>query len=336
MQLSICITTKNRKSLLTGTLDFIFHKQNLPVSEFEVIVVNDGQDVLDDLTELFAGKPIRIIPNRGHGVATGRNTGALHAQSEIIIFYDDDILPSPHHFIRHIELQQLHIDWIITANRFYPEHLVRSAEQTPFGRYKIQYEYDWKTGMTKKNRIENNPGLYDTDLLAGFSVSMRKSTFKAIGGFAEDFEYASCEDAEFFNRAVEKQFKLVFDETNICFHNELDNFTLKKWLRRQANGIKGSVVMIFLHPEGKWHPTIYLNEPISSHDSFSRKLQKIRRYALSNWVARHVITSVISICEKIHLPDIFLFKLYNAAWIGETHHSFLQAYKEMFGEKKVE
>lgn len=333
-KLSICITTRNRKSLLTETLDHIFHKQNLPQSDYEVILVNDGGESLEDLIEIFSGFPLRVIMNRGIGVATGRNTGASMAKGDIILFLDSDILPTPDHLVRHLTLHQLHSDWMVTNHRLYPEGLMKKAEKSPFGRYKVQHEYQWEEGINKKIPVENYPGLYFTNLSAGFSFSMRKTTFDAVGGFSELFEYATCEDAEFLYQALKKGFKMVFDEENICYHNEWDNFTLKQWLSRQATGIKGSLVMVHLHPEGKSHATFYLNEPIFMHDSLHLKLRKLRRYALSNIVSRKIIRGAIFLSEKIHAPDAFLFRLYNAAWIGETHHSFLQDYNNLFGNQK--
>lgn len=335
-QLSICITTRNRKSLLTETLDHIFHKQNLPRSDYEVIVVNDGEEDLDDLPTHFKDMPLLIVRNSGSGVAKGRNTGAKRSNAQVLLFYDDDILPSPNHFVRHLALHQSHDNWIVTANRFYSEDLLKLAGKTPFGRYKLQYEYDWKVGIAKKSPVENNPGLYYSDLLAGFSVSMRKTTFDTLGGFSENFEYASCEDSEFFYRAAQIGFFLLFDEANICLHNEVDNFVLKRWLNRQSTGIKGGLVMVSLHPEGRLHPTFYLNAPVHWRDSFHLKLQKLRRYALSNFAARKIFRAAIFLSEKIHAPDAFIFRLYSAAWIGETHHSFLQTYRKMFGKAQSE
>jgi hypothetical protein len=40
--------------------------------------------------------------------------------------------------------------------------------------------------------------------------------------------------------------------------------------------------------------------------------------------------------EKIKLPDSFLFRLYNALWLGATYRSFREAYKEIFKNKKHE
>jgi hypothetical protein len=40
--------------------------------------------------------------------------------------------------------------------------------------------------------------------------------------------------------------------------------------------------------------------------------------------------------EKIKLPDSFLFKFYNALWLGATYREFREAYKEIFKNKKHE
>jgi len=39
--------------------------------------------------------------------------------------------------------------------------------------------------------------------------------------------------------------------------------------------------------------------------------------------------------EKIKLPDSFLFRLYNALWLGATYRGFSESYKEIFKPNKV-
>lgn len=323
--LSVIITTKDRVSLLEHTLKLVKEIPRLNEVVLEIIIVNDGSA---DLTSLASQYQCAIIKNKSHGLAAGRNTGASIAKANYLLFYDDDILPTTSHFMRHLEVQKNNPGSIVTANRFYPSELIKLAEKKPFGRYKLKHEYNWLEGCNLRP-VENNNGLYYSDGAAGFSCCMPKSIWLDLGGFNENFQYAGCEDNEFFYRARQKGYHVIFDETNTCYHNELDNFELKRWLHRQATGIKGAVVITNIHPEGKLHPTYYLNTPISNEDSPEIKRIKKKRTALSRQGNLNMILFLTRLGEAIHLPDKILFRLYNAAWLGTTKKSFMEAYQSI-------
>lgn len=332
-KISILISTKNRKAILQQTLNVIFHHQNLPHKQFEVIVTNDGTEPLDELLTIFPYNNFRILSNKHKpGSAGGRNNGAENAKYELIIFLDDDILVTPLFFKNVIEVHQQYDNIILCGNRFYPEALINIANTYPFGRYKLEHEYQW---LEKESLKPFKNSLFISDGLASFSASLQKTTFEKIGPFNETFEYAGCEDSEFFHRAKKLGIKLLFDEANICYHNELDNFTLHAWLRRQSTGIRSAVVICKLHPEGKEHPTWFTNTPILKNDKGWVKRLKIKKWIFSWWIIMKLLFAAVWILEKLHFPDKILFRLYNALWLGSTYKSFRKAYKEIvLGIKK--
>ncbi len=325
-KISILISTKNRKAILRQTLDVIFHHQNLPHDQFEVIVTNDGTEPLEELLSLFPYPNLKIISNKHKpGLAGGRNNGVENAQYELILFLDDDILISPDFLQNIIKVHSQYPDIILCGNRFYPDELIQIAQKKPFGRYKLAHEYQWLEKSTLELLTDN---LFISQGLAGFSASLTKKNFFKIGPFNEAFEYAGCEDNEFFHRAKKLGYKLIFDEKNICFHNELDNFTLKAWLNRQSTGIRSAVVICSIHPEGKEHPTWYTNTPISKDDDAWVKRLKIKKWILSQWIVMKMLFVLVWLFEKLHIPDKILFRLYNALWLGSTFKSFRKAYKQ--------
>ncbi|NMD01204.1 MAG: glycosyltransferase [Bacteroidales bacterium] len=332
-KISILISTKNRKAILQQTLDVIFHHQNLPHEQFEVIVTNDGTEPLDELLTFFPYPNFKIIPNKHKpGAAGGRNNGVDHAQFELLLFLDDDILVTSTFFYNVIKIHQEYDNVILSGNRFYPEELIKIAKTYPFGRYKLEHEYQW---LEKDSMTLLKDNLFLSNGLATFSASLKKSTYENVGPFNEAFEYAGCEDSEFFHRAKKIGVTLLFDEANTCYHNELDNFSLKAWLKRQSTGIKSAVVMCQLHPEGKNHPTWFTNTPISKQDEAWVKRLKIKKWFLSRWLIMKFLLTIVWVCEKLRLPDKLLFRLYNALWLGSTYKSFRKAYKEIvLGIKK--
>jgi GT2 family glycosyltransferase len=327
-KISVLITTKNRKALLKETLDVIFHHQNLPHQQFEVIVTNDGTESLDDLHMLFPYGNLKVIPNKHKaGPAGGRNNSAENANYELLLFLDDDILVTPDFFINVLKVHNKYDDIILCGNRFYPDKLIKIANSYPFGRYKLKHEYQW---LDDTKLLPFDGSLFLSDGLASFSASLRKSLFYKIGPFNEMFEYAGCEDVEFFHRAKKLGVKLLFDEANICYHNELDNFNLKAWLRRQGNGIRSAVVICMFHPEGKEHPTWYTNTPLLKNDEKWVKRLKIKKWILSCPIVMKILFVLVWFFEKLNVNDKILFRLYNALWLGTTFKSFREAYNKFF------
>ncbi|MFW5674474.1 MAG: glycosyltransferase family 2 protein [Rikenellaceae bacterium MAG02] len=328
MKISILIPTKNRLPILRDTLHNIYFVNKLPKEDFEVIVSNDGDDDLLILNDEFPFDNLKIIQNNHKaGLSGNRNNAIEFSQYEILQFLDDDILITENFLIKVLTVHKKFDNIILCGNRYYPQSLIEIAEKTAFGRYKLKYEYNWLDGLMM-NEIDD--GLYEVNSLAGFSISMKRETFDKVGKFDENFDYAGCEDAEFFYRASQKNVKLLFDEKNICYHNELDNFTLDSWLRRQSTGIRSAVVVCKLHPEGQNHPTWYTNTPIKASDSWNVKLLKLKKIFCSFPLVYDFIHFLAIYGEKIKLPDSFLFKFYNALWLGATYRGFREAYKEIF------
>ena len=113
--LSIVIPTCNRKKSLKAVLDSILEQTKLPK---EVIIVDDGDDFkARDLTKklhkylLDKGIMIEYLRNSGpKSTAICRNIGAMHANGEIILFLDDDII-----------LDKEYIEKILEIYKTYPK-----------------------------------------------------------------------------------------------------------------------------------------------------------------------------------------------------------------------
>src|SRR5512146_58456 len=97
---SVVIPTRQRSAVLRETLESLGRQTE---KYFEVIVVVDGEDAgTRSLAETYkAAFPLRWICVREHkGQASARNAGAAAAESDILIFLDDDTRPVPE-WIRH-------------------------------------------------------------------------------------------------------------------------------------------------------------------------------------------------------------------------------------------
>src|SRR5215467_5815246 len=97
MDVTICIPTFNRCVKLEKAIRAYF-LQDCKSADSEVLIIDDGStDATPELVDrLSLESPILVRyfrqPNRGPAAA--RNTGIREAQGHLILFTDDDIIPS--------------------------------------------------------------------------------------------------------------------------------------------------------------------------------------------------------------------------------------------------
>lgn len=104
MRISVIIPTFQRRDLLRRALDAVF-AQDLPASEFEVIVVIDGSadGTLEMLRELQPSCRLRFLYQENKGQAAAKNAGIRIAEGDLLYFLDDDILVPRNALRRHFE-----------------------------------------------------------------------------------------------------------------------------------------------------------------------------------------------------------------------------------------
>lgn len=94
MSISIVICTWNRASLLQQTLNRLVSVKKPEDVKWEVLVVNNNcTDHTAAIVEEFAERlPIRMAIEPEQGLSAARNRGIQEAQSDLIIWTDDDVL----------------------------------------------------------------------------------------------------------------------------------------------------------------------------------------------------------------------------------------------------
>jgi glycosyltransferase involved in cell wall biosynthesis len=93
---SVIIPTRNRADLLAHCLESLT-QQTLPADEFEVLVIDNGSsDQTPDIVRKYAAKlQLSGFSASEPGLHVGRHIGLRNAQTEILIFADDDIEAQP-------------------------------------------------------------------------------------------------------------------------------------------------------------------------------------------------------------------------------------------------
>jgi glycosyltransferase involved in cell wall biosynthesis len=104
MRISIIICTRNRAASLAKTLAAI-GKVSLPASsECELLVVDnassDDTEAVANAARLENSMPVRYLREPHGGQASARNTGLAAATGDLIVFTDDDVIPSHDWLVR--------------------------------------------------------------------------------------------------------------------------------------------------------------------------------------------------------------------------------------------
>ena len=172
MFVSVVIPTYNRRPILEKCLSALEqqHTVGTPVERFEVVVVDDGSTDgtptwLRQNAARFAH--VRLIEQVHGGPAEGRNRGVQHAQGDVIVFIDSDLVVTPTFLARHAEALQH--SWSRAGDRlcFTYGAVINTAnfEEPTTERHKLR-DLSWAYFATGNVAIDRDvlqrSGLFDT------------------------------------------------------------------------------------------------------------------------------------------------------------------------------
>jgi GT2 family glycosyltransferase len=212
---SVVIPTHERPEYLPELLAAL-ESQTLPLERFEVVIVDDAsQDaVWGSLSEAVSASRMRLRAFRlpsNVGPAAARNAGARLARAPLIVFLDDDCLPSPGWAASFINAFADGADLVQGHTRADP-----AMDTGPFGRT------IWVTGES---------WLFET-----CNIGYRKSSFESLGGFDEarpDVTRGSRphfgEDAELGWRLKAAGMRTSFSPDALAYHRVYPT-TFVEWL----------------------------------------------------------------------------------------------------------
>ena len=209
--ISVIIPFYKGKQLLYECLDWI---NNQSLTPHEVIVVNDGEDVLDLNLSSYKFRLILVNNAENKGAAAARNIGVRRAQGTWIAFCDHDDKWLPH------KLEEQHrfmsASEVITCNAW-----VRNESK-----------------LTLRKTVSPNQRDILELLLQGWtapntsSLVMKKSLFKFLGGFDE--RLASGQDHDlWFRIAREKAVVHFIDKPLYIFDNSPSELRISSQVRNK-------------------------------------------------------------------------------------------------------
>ena len=186
-KVSIIIPSRNRPEQLATCVAGLA-KQELPLEDLEIVVVDDGSSPKLDQRGLHLESKLdlKLFYQTNQGPAEARNAGARNATGQYLLFTDDDCIPDP--------------GW---ATR-----LVEQLDQTP------HQAVGGKTINTLKNNLfaeasqELNSYIYSyynrngvaPNFLASNNLGLTREDFFDVGGFSTRYTHHFSEDRDFCDK----------------------------------------------------------------------------------------------------------------------------------------
>lgn len=177
VKVSVVVPTYNRPALIKKCVEGLI-QQNFNPEAYEIIVVTDGPD---ETTSSFINAYKKQCNCQVHcyslpvkkGPAAARNKGWRSAKGELVLFTDDDCIPSP--------------TWV---SGFWKAYEAMGTDRIAFtGKIIVPY----KKPLTDHDR--NTIALEQADFVTA-NCAVSKTMLELIGGFDEAFEMAWREDSD--------------------------------------------------------------------------------------------------------------------------------------------
>lgn len=217
MKISVIIATYNGGHKISNCLLAL---ENQAFKDFEVIVVVDGSQ--DDTVKLLLNSKYRldnfkIILQDNKGRAGARNTGTKHAKYDILVFFDDDMRPTPDNLQKHFLHHQQVKNSILVGS------VIEEAAkmQTDIQHYRAYLSRKWTN--------ELNAGVINKPFLTAANCSMPKAFFSQLAGFNE--KLTDAEDFELAMRVFDANIPIYFNPDILAWHDDL--VTCKSYIKRQ-------------------------------------------------------------------------------------------------------
>lgn len=248
-RISVIVPTYSRLDRLKRVLDG-FEKQTVSLTDFEVVVVSDGSsDGTDDyLRTLQTPLTLTAVFQPNQGVAVARNNGLERAQAPLILFVDDDVVPTPQLIEQHLHYHDTH-----GAKQ---DVIVMGPMMTPAPQdFKMRSWVQWEQAMLMKQYEDMIAGRWEPTARQFYTgnTSLLRHHVVDAGGFDASFRRA--EDVELAYRLADRGLRFLFNPDAVGHHYAERSFN--SWIAIPYAYGRNDV--IFTHDKGQsWLlPTVF-------------------------------------------------------------------------------
>lgn len=210
------------------------------IQDFELLIVLDGstdnsEQVLENYNNYFSN--FKVYTKKNGGRANVRNFGANKSEGDLLIFYDDDLLPIKDSVELHINHHKNY------HNTIYQGDCSINLQfcETDFQKYNSYLSEKWASNLP----LYPQPIPNSITFLSAANFSIPKNIFYKIGGFNETL--TDCEDFDFCKKAQTNLITIFYDKNNKAWHNDL--LTIKGFISRQIEYKKSYNKLLNENPE---------------------------------------------------------------------------------------
>lgn len=241
MMLSVIVPTRNRADYLDSALSSVF-SQTLSEENYEVIVIDNGStDTTREMTSKYMGQHSNIQYHyvAEPGLHIGRHLGAKHANGEVLVFCDDDIIAC-HDWLKAIYETFRDESVALAGGKVLPKW----EGEIPFWieQFKTTVNEGWSLGYLSLLDFGNETFDVEPYYVYGCNFSIRKDVLYSCGGFHPDampqelIRYRGDGETGLSKKIAEKGLRSVYVPNAMVYHRvSQDRLTIDYFCRRAFN-----------------------------------------------------------------------------------------------------
>ena len=299
--ISVVVPTWKRVSILKDVIDSLV-TQNYPKQLFEVIICDSqSEDGTIELVKSYQNNHsdfnIRLINSEINAQSVKRNDGAIAAQGGILIFLDDDVVPSKNLLIEYFNAHQNSNNIVFLGLSLFSNKRVKKSNLLKY-----------RNNRTKRILIFNDN--IPPENFVSMNFSIKKNDFFKIGMFDPTFTNYGGEDHDFPIRMGAMGFRSKLCKGAISEHREPSSNLYGRMKKIFISASKGFVPLKDKFPSFFTNSTIGLLEENDIEDSRIRIIKKtLIKYLLRNQLIK-IITHFLVWSDNYRLLyQPFLYKI---------------------------
>jgi GT2 family glycosyltransferase/peptidoglycan/xylan/chitin deacetylase (PgdA/CDA1 family) len=284
MKISVVIASYNRREALAGCLTTLLD-QNLPCSEYEIVVVVDGSsDGTSEMLNSFRPQCTLVtVEQENQGQTAALNAGVAAATGEIVLFLDDDLLCDRGLISAHLGAHEKGATTLVFGR-------MRSVLGPSSGLGDRLMHEDLETYYS---RLEKDPlPKWPDDAWVGPNCSIRRAAFLAAGGYDEQLFPRRREDIELGLRLWKMGIHFRFEPKAITSH-QLVKSARQVWADAEEDGAS-MITLCRKHPEMRLHSGL-----VGAMSAPAWKRHAARAVISRPAVARIALGALVAAFEKL-------------------------------------